>query len=358
MQVDGDCDINVIRHYKKRTQKEEEHGELLVCGYSQKKHGTAGVILVDPRQGEIVQNVSCSLHVDGVEFSGMGEKVVWIDVSGDGRVECVTSMGRVWRFWICLDGQGVFERVEHVEWSDSLLRVMEMEDSPMEAVVLESMSPGAVDARLEEQTVNSTTQHDGPEFIKEGGYRGPKQGYTYWKEKGGYCRNDCMRRHVQESMMKQPESGKEGEQRPVLGRKGLIRCFQRLPKTSQYVMASCGSEDGMVYVGTCQDVSKRGESMVVEATCDKGLIGHLSGVLVFAVSPDERFVASGSYDQTIRVWDTETWSCVKILKGHGGGIKCLAFTRDGSMLLSAASDNTIRVRRRLKSSYTLCRRID
>jgi WD40 repeat protein len=300
-------------------------GDLVVCGYS---HRHAGVLLVDSRQGDILSDIP---FFDTTR-DGKKERVVCIDVLDDARVVCVTSMGFVWSFQVCLDGQGVFERVENICSSDVLFNAMEQEDSPMEGVVMEA---------LHERNEDGGMHHDGaslvqgPEFIMETGYRGPRQGYTYCKEKNGYYRNDCMRGRLQETL----ETSKH---RRVVLQKGLIRCFVRLPKTSRYVMASCGSEDGMVYVGQYRIHSEE-DGMGIEATCERGLIGHLSGVLVLAVSPDEAYVASGSYDQTIRIWDTKTWTCTKILKGHGGGIKCLWFSRDGSLIFSAASDNTIRV---------------
>jgi WD40 repeat protein len=34
--------------------------------------------------------------------------------------------------------------------------------------------------------------------------------------------------------------------------------------------------------------------------------------------PDGRRVVSGSYDNTVRVWDVETGSCERVWEGHGG----------------------------------------
>lgn len=320
-------------------QNEEILGDVVVCGYSR---GHAGVLLVDSRRGEILHDVPFY----GNGRRGEPEKVVWMDVSEDARMVCVTSKGFVWSFTCCVDSQREVElRVENVESSDVMLRALE--DSSMEGLVMEAFSSkGEVNGGGggEEETHNETV--DGPEFIQESGYRGPKAGYTYWKDKGGYYRNDCVKRSLQE-MMHAPlvdhehmETKAPSEDGDRCVYKGLIRCFVRLPKSSRYAMASCSPDDGLVYIGRYQE---RAEDGRMEATCERDLIGHLSGVLALAASPDEKYLASGSYDQTIRIWDTDTWKCVKILKGHGGGIKCLSFSRDGSVLFSAASDNTIRV---------------
>ena len=74
------------------------------------------------------------------------------------------------------------------------------------------------------------------------------------------------------------------------------------------------------------------------------LTGHSAPVLSLALSLDGRLLFSGSYDQTIRVWSTADWHCLRVLKGHGGGVRALAVAPDGGTLYSAAADNTIRVR--------------
>jgi len=72
------------------------------------------------------------------------------------------------------------------------------------------------------------------------------------------------------------------------------------------------------------------------------LRGHSAGVLSLAISPDGSILFTGSYDQTIRAWDTMTWSCIKVLKGHGGGVRAMAVSADGRILYSAGADNTVR----------------
>ena len=40
-------------------------------------------------------------------------------------------------------------------------------------------------------------------------------------------------------------------------------------------------------------------------------------------------LASGSWDNTIRIWDTESGETIKILKGHNGWIHTLVALSDG-----------------------------
>jgi WD40 repeat protein len=44
------------------------------------------------------------------------------------------------------------------------------------------------------------------------------------------------------------------------------------------------------------------------------LQGHRNGVLSVAFSPDDMTLASGSQDETIKLWDVNTGECLKTLR--------------------------------------------
>lgn len=71
--------------------------------------------------------------------------------------------------------------------------------------------------------------------------------------------------------------------------------------------------------------------------------GHLDAAYSLAVSPDGKLIATGAYDQKIRLWDTATGREVALLKGHNGAVNGLSFRPDGKVLASASADRTVKL---------------
>ena len=85
------------------------------------------------------------------------------------------------------------------------------------------------------------------------------------------------------------------------------------------------------------------EYKVSDGTVLRTLHGHHDAILSIALSPDGRLLATGSYDQTIRIWDLETGTERRTLTGHNGGVFGLSFRPDGKVLASASSDRTVKL---------------
>ncbi len=73
------------------------------------------------------------------------------------------------------------------------------------------------------------------------------------------------------------------------------------------------------------------------------LTGHDSEVISVAWSPDGRMLASGSYDETIRIWDAQTGASLQTLTGYDGAVYSVEWSPDGWMLGSGSHDKTIRI---------------
>jgi WD40 repeat protein/serine/threonine protein kinase/tetratricopeptide (TPR) repeat protein len=73
------------------------------------------------------------------------------------------------------------------------------------------------------------------------------------------------------------------------------------------------------------------------------LRGHTDVVFEAAVSPDGKYIASGSSDETIKVWDSTTGAELMTLRGHKGEVGPVSFSPDGKRIVSGGADNTIKV---------------
>ena len=73
------------------------------------------------------------------------------------------------------------------------------------------------------------------------------------------------------------------------------------------------------------------------------LEGHTSFVTAIAFSSDGKKILSGSFDNTLRLWDTETGQLIHQLEGHTSWVNGIAFSPDGKKILSGSHDKTVRL---------------
>ncbi|MEH1884279.1 WD40 repeat domain-containing protein, partial [Nostoc sp.] len=75
----------------------------------------------------------------------------------------------------------------------------------------------------------------------------------------------------------------------------------------------------------------------------KTLTGHTNSVLGVSFSPDGKMLASGSAENTVKLWDTSTGKEIKTLTGHTNSVRGVSFSPDGKMLASGSDDNTVKL---------------
>src|SRR5205807_1070921 len=73
------------------------------------------------------------------------------------------------------------------------------------------------------------------------------------------------------------------------------------------------------------------------------LYGHTDTVTSVAFRPDRQRLASGSDDNTVRLWDARTGKCLLSLPEHTDTVTSVAFSPDGQRLASGSGDNTVRL---------------
>jgi len=71
--------------------------------------------------------------------------------------------------------------------------------------------------------------------------------------------------------------------------------------------------------------------------------GHSDYVDAVAWSPNSQFIASGSWDGIVQVWDAHTGAIVTTYKGHRDAVSALAWSPNGQYIASGSWDHTVQV---------------
>ena len=83
--------------------------------------------------------------------------------------------------------------------------------------------------------------------------------------------------------------------------------------------------------------------IVADGKLVRSITGHNDSIYALAISPDGELLASGSYDQKIKIWNAESGSEIRTLSGHNGCVYALAFRPDGKIVASASADRTVKL---------------
>jgi len=70
--------------------------------------------------------------------------------------------------------------------------------------------------------------------------------------------------------------------------------------------------------------------------------GHRDRVFSIRFSPDQKMIATGSWDTDVRLWDVATGKELALLNGHKAAVLSCAFSPDGRTLATKSDDRTIK----------------
>ncbi|MGH7225120.1 MAG: WD40 repeat domain-containing protein, partial [Gemmataceae bacterium] len=65
--------------------------------------------------------------------------------------------------------------------------------------------------------------------------------------------------------------------------------------------------------------------------CLRTFEGHTDDVASGSWSPDGRYVLSGSWDKTLRLWEVASGKCLRKFKGHTDLVVRVAWSPDGRL---------------------------
>ena len=74
-----------------------------------------------------------------------------------------------------------------------------------------------------------------------------------------------------------------------------------------------------------------------------GLYGHTQRINSVATSSDGYYVATGSNDGTVRIWDAVTGSQLSLIPGNGQPVEAVQFSRDGGTVLAVTANGVVQV---------------
>ncbi|MGB8168176.1 MAG: c-type cytochrome domain-containing protein [Chthoniobacteraceae bacterium] len=106
------------------------------------------------------------------------------------------------------------------------------------------------------------------------------------------------------------------------------------------------SADGALLFAAAGDAGMGGVAYqwkVVDGSLVRKFEGHRDALYAIALSPDGQTLATGSYDQKIKLWSVADGAELKMLSGHNGGVFGLSFRPDGKVLASASADRTVKL---------------
>ncbi|KAF3074205.1 hypothetical protein CFAM422_003493 [Trichoderma lentiforme] len=122
----------------------------------------------------------------------------------------------------------------------------------------------------------------------------------------------------------------------------IIQCQQTLQGHSYGVNSVAFSHNSKLLASGSNDETVKIWN-ITTGQCQQTLQGHSSCVNSVAFSHNSKLLASGSNDETVKIWNITTGQCQRTLQGHSDSVNSVAFSHDSKLLVSGSDDKTIKI---------------
>ncbi|KAJ5917571.1 hypothetical protein N7466_011125 [Penicillium verhagenii] len=119
-------------------------------------------------------------------------------------------------------------------------------------------------------------------------------------------------------------------------------CLQTLEGHSHSVFSVAWSQDGTRLASGSHDNTVKIWDPIT-GQCTSTFEGHSDSVISIAWSQDGTRLASASRDKSVKIWDPATGQCASTLEGHSHSVNSIAWSQDGSRLVSASTDKSVKI---------------
>lgn len=112
------------------------------------------------------------------------------------------------------------------------------------------------------------------------------------------------------------------------------------------LLIASGSDDGTINifnVPSMQQSTPTFTSIPYHRFLKHSLIGHTQGVKAIAFSPNGKLIASGGFDDKVKVWDVQTGREIRSFSGHTNDVNSVLFSADSKSVISGSNDGTIKI---------------
>ncbi|KAG7410105.1 Vegetative incompatibility protein HET-E-1 [Fusarium oxysporum f. sp. raphani] len=118
--------------------------------------------------------------------------------------------------------------------------------------------------------------------------------------------------------------------------------LQTLEGHTDFINSAVFSNDGKLIASGSRDNTVKIWN-VATGEEERTLEGHANSVNSVVFSKDSKLIASGSSDNTVKIWNVATGEEAQALEGHANSVNSVVFSKDGKLIASGSRDNTVKI---------------